>query len=149
MLVRIVAFGHANAFAHVRPATDHTEVRAIFLSREECDNFSLETSQIGDLLDLERIEDTNRGPRGFGARFLERPEPDHATGIVRTIHAERGFAFMTPDDGEPDIFLHARSFSDFDGSVSDLLWTLSPGDRVRCLRLPGGRGPRGIKIEAA
>lgn len=149
MLVRITALGPSHTYAHCRPDTPHDAVRAIYLPVEQCEGFDLTTARIGDLLDLVRVEDSEAGPRAVGARFIERPARDPITGTVRTVNASRGFGFLRPDDGTSDIFIHVRSFADFDGQFSDTLLRLAPGDRLRCVRLPGGRGPRGVEIEAA
>ena len=40
------------------------------------------------------------------------------TGVIRSFHAERGFGFVKPDDGQADLFVHISNMANFpsDGS---------------------------------
>lgn len=40
------------------------------------------------------------------------------TGMVKTVVADRGFAFIRPDDGSEDIFLHVRAVQGVDETFS-------------------------------
>lgn len=61
--------------------------------------------------------------------------PDGADGTVSWYDAGKGFGFVTPDSGEPDAFVHARSLA---GGATELV----EGDRVTFTVVPGERGPQ-------
>ncbi len=60
-------------------------------------------------------------------------------GVVARYDAERGFGFVTPDDGGPDLFVHV--------SVLDGLPGLEQGQRVRFGVRQSDRGPQADKVE--
>jgi cold shock protein len=62
-------------------------------------------------------------------------------GIVKLYFEDKGFGFVTPDDGMKDIFIH-KSCLDSCG-VSEL----SPGQRVRISFKIADKGREAVKIE--
>ena len=66
-----------------------------------------------------------------------------AEGVVKWFSAEKGYGFITPDDGGKDLFVH---FSEIQGSGYR---SLDEGQRVN-LRVAGGpQGPTGLERLAA
>ena len=59
-----------------------------------------------------------------------------ATGIVKWFNSTKGFGFITPDDGSPDVFAH---FSSIDGSG---FRELTEGQKVDFDIEQGPKGPR-------
>jgi cold shock protein len=55
-----------------------------------------------------------------------------ASGIVKWFNAEKGFGFIEPDGGGPDLFVHIRSCAD---GIDKLL----PDQRVRFEQQPSRR----------
>jgi len=65
-----------------------------------------------------------------------------AQGTVKWFSDQKGFGFITPDDGSPDVFAH---FSEIQG---DGFKTLPEGQKVEYEVQQGDKGPRaaGIRI---
>jgi CspA family cold shock protein len=59
-------------------------------------------------------------------------------GTVKRYDSERGFGFISPDDGQADVFVHHSAL----GGAS-----IRPGDVVEFRSLPGERGPRAERVE--
>jgi len=59
-----------------------------------------------------------------------------ATGTVKWFNATKGFGFITPDDGSPDVFAH---FSSIDGSGYR---ELTEGQKVDFDVEQGPKGPQ-------
>lgn len=87
--------------------------------------------------------DAAPGPQRAAAR------DDGADGTVTWYDAGKGFGFITPDSGDQDVFVHARSLA---GDVGELVegdrvsYRLSEGEKgaqAQGVRLVGGSGPRG------
>lgn len=60
-------------------------------------------------------------------------------GVVARYDAERGFGFITPDDGGPDLFVHVSVVRDGE--------ELYEGDRVRYQVRQSDRGPQADRVE--
>jgi CspA family cold shock protein len=85
-----------------------------------------------------------RGPAGRGGQG--RPTQSHGPtrggqGVVARYDAGRGFGFITPDDGGPDLFVHV--------SVVREGTDLFEGDRVRFQVRQSDRGPQADRVDLA
>jgi CspA family cold shock protein len=63
-----------------------------------------------------------------------------AEGTVKWFNATKGYGFVTPDDGSPDVFVH---FSAIDGSGYR---ELIEGERVEFEQTQGQKGPQATKV---
>ncbi|MFY9926490.1 MAG: cold-shock protein [Streptosporangiaceae bacterium] len=63
-----------------------------------------------------------------------------AQGTVKRFNADKGYGFITPDDGTPDVFVH-HSAIDADGYRS-----LEDNQRVEYIVTQGDRGPRAEQV---
>ena len=61
-------------------------------------------------------------------------------GTVKWFNDQKGFGFITPDDGSPDVFAH------FSEIVADGFKTLSEGQNVEFEVTAGPKGPRATGI---
>ena len=59
------------------------------------------------------------------------------TGTVKWFKDEKGFGFITREDGESDVFVHHSAIQDGGGSYK----TLNEGDRVEFDVVQGQKGP--------
>jgi CspA family cold shock protein len=86
-----------------------------------------------------------RGGRGQAARGGHgRPAPSRGSarggeGVVARYDADRGFGFITPDDGGPDLFVHVSVVRDGEA--------LYEGDRVRFQVRQSDRGPQADRVD--
>jgi cold shock protein len=65
-----------------------------------------------------------------------------ATGTVKWFNAEKGFGFITPDGGGPDVFAH------FSAIASDGYRSLDENQRVTFEITQGPKGPQAANIRA-
>ncbi|GAA1888977.1 MAG: cold-shock protein [Williamsia herbipolensis] len=63
-------------------------------------------------------------------------------GTVKWFNAEKGFGFITPDDGGKDVFVH---FSEIQGSGYR---SLNENDRVTFETEQGQKGPQAVGVSA-
>ena len=64
-----------------------------------------------------------------------------ATGTVKWFSDEKGFGFITPDDGDgPDVFVHHTSIAG--GGYR----SLAEGARVSYETEPGPKGPKAVNV---
>jgi cold shock protein len=64
-----------------------------------------------------------------------------ATGIVKWFSDDKGFGFITPDDGTKDLFVHHS------GIVGDGYRSLAEGARVSYDAEAGDKGPKGVNVQ--
>jgi CspA family cold shock protein len=63
-----------------------------------------------------------------------------ATGTVKWFNAEKGFGFITQDEGGADVFVH------FSAIQGDGFKTLEEGKRVEFEVKPGQKGPQAENV---
>ncbi|MGY1760700.1 cold-shock protein [Geodermatophilus sp. SYSU D00779] len=63
---------------------------------------------------------------------------------MKWFNAEKGFGFIEPDDGGPDVFVHFSAIADRGGYRS-----LDEGQRVEFEASEGQRGPQADRVDPA
>jgi len=63
-----------------------------------------------------------------------------ATGTVKWFSDDKGFGFITPDDGGRDLFVH------FTGITGDGYRSLSEGVKVSYEEEAGPKGPKAVNV---
>ena len=64
------------------------------------------------------------------------------TGTVKWFSDQKGFGFITPDEGTKDLFVHQS------GIVGDGYKSLSEGAKVSYDSESGDKGPRAVNVQA-
>lgn len=64
------------------------------------------------------------------------------TGLVKWFNADKGFGFITPNDGSKDVFVH------FSAIQSNGFKTLAEGQRVEFEITNGAKGPSAANVNA-
>jgi CspA family cold shock protein len=64
-----------------------------------------------------------------------------ATGTVKWFSSEKGFGFITPDDGSADVFVH------FSAIVGDGYRNLDEGQKVTYEVTQGQKGPQASNVQ--
>ena len=62
------------------------------------------------------------------------------TGTVKWFNDEKGYGFITPDDGGRDLFVH---YSSIDGGG---FRSLAEGAKVNYEEEPGDKGPKAVSV---
>jgi CspA family cold shock protein len=65
-----------------------------------------------------------------------------ATGTVKWFNDDKGFGFITPDEGSKDLFVHHTGIS------GDGFKSLSEGQKVEFDEEPGDKGPKAVNVKA-
>ena len=65
-----------------------------------------------------------------------------ATGTVKWFNAEKGFGFIKPDDGSPDVFVHHSAIN------AEGFRTLEEGKKVEYEITQGQKGPQAENVRA-
>ena len=65
-----------------------------------------------------------------------------ATGTVKWFSDEKGFGFITPEDGSTDLFVHESAIN------ADGFRTLAEGAKVSFETESGPKGPRAVDVQA-
>jgi CspA family cold shock protein len=63
------------------------------------------------------------------------------TGTVKWFSDEKGFGFITPDDGERDLFVH------FSAITGDGYRSLAEGAKVSYEPEDGDKGPKAVNVQ--
>jgi CspA family cold shock protein len=63
-----------------------------------------------------------------------------ATGTVKWFSDDKGFGFITPDDGGRDLFVH------FSGIAGDGYRSLAEGTKVSYEEEQGDKGPKAVNV---
>jgi CspA family cold shock protein len=66
-----------------------------------------------------------------------------ATGTVKWFSSEKGFGFITPEDGSADVFVH------FSAIAGDGYRNLDEGQRVEYDVTQGQKGPQAANVKPA
>ena len=64
------------------------------------------------------------------------------TGTIKRIIKDRGFGFITPDEGNEDVFFSRSSLA-----PKIYFEDLREGDEVEFLMRPGEKGPRALNVK--
>lgn len=65
------------------------------------------------------------------------------TGTVKRIMRDKGFGFITPDDGSDDVFFHRSRLAPRAVQFEDL----REGDQVEFQTKPGDKGPQAFNVK--
>lgn len=95
------------------------------------------------VIDVVEILDTGILPPDLLAHDAENASPFACKGIVKWYKPDKGFGFITPDDGMKDVFVHKSCLD------RDKIEALYPGQRVRITfkTLQKGREAVSISVE--
>jgi CspA family cold shock protein len=66
-----------------------------------------------------------------------------ATGTVKWFNDEKGFGFITPEDGSKDLFVHQSAI------VGDGYRSLDEGAKVSFDSEPSDKGPRAVNVQVS
>ena len=70
-------------------------------------------------------------------------EPERVSGTVKWFNDAKGFGFISPDNGAPDVFVHFRSIQ------GNGFKSLNEGDKVTFTVTQGQKGPQADQVQKA
>lgn len=118
-----------------------------FLVYQDDCNFNILDTNNGDIIEVERIENTPRGLKGYGVTWKSRTGNFYEfTGTIVNIDYDRKFAIAQCEHG--DIFLHVREFEDYN-ETSPTFEMLTRGSSVSGYYRQTQKGLRGYKVRAS
>jgi len=92
----------------------------------------------------------NQGPDSLGGSFPHRGEvvfgkgkASMSAGVVKWFNAEKGFGFIIPDEGGPELFVHQSSLH------TSGLRILEESTRVKFDIAQGPKGPMATNVQKA
>jgi CspA family cold shock protein len=89
----------------------------------------------------DRADDVGRqATRGYLTRAGRWSSERMATGTVKWFSDEKGFGFITPDEGGRDLFVH------FSGVSGDGYRSLEEGAKVSYDEEQGDKGPKAVNV---
>lgn len=93
------------------------------------------------------VVDGEKGPQAdhvlpLGSRAARPSAADGADGTVTWYDEDKGFGFISPEDGGPDVFVHVRD-------LADRLEELDEGDRVTYDVVMSEKGPQARDVRLA
>ncbi len=62
-----------------------------------------------------------------------------STGTIKFFNTQKGFGFITPDDGGKDLFVHANN-------VKGNALSMREGQKVEYVEGPGRKGPEATEV---
>ncbi len=65
------------------------------------------------------------------------------TGTVKWFNDDKGFGFITPEDGSKDLFVHQSDI------IADGFRTLAEGARVTYEASSGEKGPKAVNVQTS
>jgi cold shock protein len=77
----------------------------------------------------------------LGVRCTEKVEASMPTGTVKWFSDDKGYGFITPDDGSKDVFVHHSAIQ------SDGFRTLTEGAKVSYESEDGPKGPAAASVQ--
>ncbi len=107
--------------------------------------------QVTDLLELGPPDPNaapppprSRPPHGGGGGYTPGPPPgpgQEMMGTVKWYNSQKGFGFITPENGGKDVFVHASALG------RSGITELNPGQVVRLQVVAGKKGPEASSVE--
>jgi CspA family cold shock protein len=86
------------------------------------------------------LQNRPRSPLMWPKKIKEVSMSDSMTGLVKWFNADKGFGFITPQDGSKDVFVH------FSAIQSNDFKTLDEGQTVQFSVENGAKGPSAVNV---
>ncbi len=139
MLAAVDNISHRDKRRFVHVAMDG---RHVLLHRSECMDFNLRELELGDVLEIDTIEEQPLGLYARDVRWGSRPGP--ITARVTFVREDRGYVLAMPDGAfkrADAVMLHCSEYA--------TLGFLQEGDNVSCVVRNSKRGLRGSNVQRA